>query len=146
MIKLFSAFFMHQNFEVLPNILGVNPQTCHKVLKLTLDFVHGNRGSNKVHYTGKFRYCCENSLYKIRDWVSDRMGELVSLRPDDSSIYQYNVLKRIYEFAKNKFLGLAHKNVKKTLVSHKVNRLQLYVKYYTALYTRNSSDVNLTKL
>ena len=134
------------DFEVLPNILGVNPQTCHKVLKLTLDFVHSKQGLNKIHYTGKFRYCSENSLYKIRDWVSDRMGELVSLRPDDSSIYQYNVLKRMYEFAKTKFLGLAHKNVMKTIVSHKVNKLQLYVKYYTALYSRNSSDVNLTKL
>ena len=133
-------------FEVLPNVLGVNPQTCHKVLKLTVDFEHENLDSQKMHYTGKFRYCCEKSFYEIRDWVSDRMGELVNLRPDDTSIYQYTVLKRMYEFAKTKFLGLASKNIKKKLASHKVNRLQLYVKYYTALYIRNSTDMNLTKL
>ena len=27
-----------RNFEVLPDVLGVNPHTCHKILKLTLIF------------------------------------------------------------------------------------------------------------
>ena len=136
-----------KEFDVLPNILGVNPQTCHKVLKLTVDFEHTNRDSTKIHYSGKFRYCCETSLFEIRDWVSDRVGELVNLRPDDASIYQYTVLKRMYEFAKTKFLGFV-KNIKtkKRLVSHKVNILQRYVKYYTTLYTRNGTALNLTKL
>ena len=134
------------NLEILPNILGVNPQTCHKVLKLSLDFAHDSQELDKKSLGGKFRYCSEHSLFKIRDWVSDRISELVGLRPDDTTIYQYKVLRNIYEFAKTKFLGYTTKNIEKRLHSDKVNRLQLYVKYYTALYSKNCCDANLTKL
>ena len=134
------------NFEVLPNILGVNPQTCHKVLKLTLEFAHDNQESSKIRHVRKFRYCSDNSLFEVRDWVSDRIGELVNLRPDDSSFYQYKVLKNIYDFAKTKFLGYATGKRMKAPVSHKISKLQLYVKYYTAMYSRKRSDIYLVKL
>ena len=137
------------NFEVLPQILGVNPQTCHKVLKLTLKF--SQKGSqpdnaNRGFRNAKFRYCTSISLIKIRNWVSDKICDLVNLRPDDDSIYQYTVLKRMYEFAKTKFLGFVTKNHQKRLSSHTLNRLQLQVNYLTSLFNIDRTDVTLMKL
>ena len=106
------------SFEVLPHILGVNPQTCHKVLKLTLNFSqleNITRRATRVIRNAKFRFCSDDSLLKIRDWVSDKIRDLVHLRPDDDSIYQYVVLIRLYEFAKTKFLGYVTKKRKKQL-------------------------------
>ena len=96
-----------QNFKILPNNLGVNPQTCHRVLQLTVHFLKNRGAATETEQFGftKFRYCNNNSLLKIRDWVADRITDLVELRPDDNSIYQYCVLKRMYEVAKTNFLG-----------------------------------------
>ena len=137
-----------RNFEVLPHILGVNPQTCHKILKLTLTFSQDSLPKN-VHRglrNAKFRYCRHDSLIKIRNWVSDKIGELINLRPDDDSIYQYSVLKRLYEFAKTKFLGYVTERHQKRLSSHTLNRLQLLVRYLTAQFDIDSTELNLIKL
>ena len=150
-VGLTNHFPSVHNFKVLPNILGVNPQTCHKVLKLDLIFYH-DQGSpaqktncDKIRCM-KFRFCNDNSLLKVRDWVSDKIGELVNLRPDDNSIYQYSVLIRMYEFAKTKFLGYATKRYPKRQTSPKLNKLQLLVSYLTSQYQYDTSDVNLMKL
>ena len=94
----------------------------------------------------KFRHYSNNSLVNIREWVSDRIGKLIDIRPDDNTIYQYNVLKKLYMFAKTRYLGYSTKIGKKCINSHQVVKIQLYVKYYTALYALNSSEINLAKL
>ena len=137
-----------RNFEVLPHILGVNPQTCHKILKLTLNFTQDSlpKNANRGFRNAKFRYCSHDSLIKIRNWVSDKIGELINLRPDDDSIFQYCVLKRLYEFAKTKYLGYVRNIRKKRLSSHTLNRLQLLVSYLTSQFNIDSNEVNLMKL
>ena len=94
----------------------------------------------------KFRFCNNQSLFKIRDWVSDRIAELVELRPADESIYQYCVLKRMYEFAKTKFLGYVRTKRHRILSNHKIKKLQLLVTFLTSQYKSESSDMNLMKL
>ena len=139
------------NFQVLPNILGVNPQTCDKVLKLTVNFSDNViTSTRKGNYSNigcsKFRFCNDFSLLKVRDWVSERINELVSLRPDDTSIYKYSVLIRMYEFAKTRFLGYATKRHSKQQSSPKLNKLQLLVRYLTTQYKHEPSKINLMKL
>ena len=78
--------------------------------------------------------------------MADRITELVELRPDDNSIYQYCVLKRMYELAKTKFLGYVKKKSEKYHSSPKVNKLQLLVTYLTSQFKTESSGMNLLKL
>ena len=137
-----------QSFKILPNIMGVNPQTCHRVLQLSVQFLKNRGDTTETEQLGftKFRFCNNNSLFKIRDLVSERIRDLVQLRPDDNSIYQYCVLKRMYEFAKTKFLGYVMKKSQKCLSSPKVNKLQLMVSFLTAQFKTESTDMNLMKL
>ena len=78
--------------------------------------------------------------------MSDKIYELVNLRADDDSIYQYTVLKRLYEYAKTKFLGYTTKTHHNRLSSHTLNRLQLVVNYLTSQFNIDSNEVNLMKL
>ena len=147
-VALTNNLNMVQDFRILPNILGVNPQTGHKVLELSIRFVKQRERGTDTEQIGctKFRYCNNNSLFKIRDWVADRIAELIELRPKDKSIYQYCVLKRIYEFAKTKFLGYVKEKRRGCLSSQKVKKLQLLVTYLTSQYKSESTDMNLMKL
>ena len=78
--------------------------------------------------------------------MADRITDLVDLRPDDNSIYQYCVLKRMYELAKTKFLGYVTKKSHKCLSSPNVNKLQILVTFLTSQFKTETSDMNLMKL
>ena len=94
----------------------------------------------------KFRFGSHEDIVEVRGWVADRIDELVTLRPDDISVYKYSVLCRIYQFAKTKFLGFSTKKAKQSSVGTEVRRVQQLVRYYTAVYVRNSSEKNLCRL
>ena len=60
------------HFIVFPNILGVKPQTCHKVLKLTLSYCNDQfaptqEGKYCNIKSTKFRHCNDISILKVRD-------------------------------------------------------------------------------
>lgn len=82
----------------------------------------------------------------MSEWVTDRINELVTLRPDDMSIYQYDVLRKIYQFAKTKFVGYVKNTHVRSSAGNQVQKLQHLVKYHTAIFDRKSSDANLWKL
>ena len=53
-----------RNFEVLPQILGVNPQICHKILELTLNFSQKesqSKSEDSGFWNAKFGYRTHDS-------------------------------------------------------------------------------------
>ena len=132
-VGLTNQISMVKNFEVLPNCLGVNPQTCNKIIKLTIGLNHfQNSTEGEVHVANKFRLGSHEDIVEVREWVADRIGELGTIRPDDISIYNYSVLCRIYHFAKTKFLGFLLKRQKSLLLAER--------------FKGSSSSLNITRL
>ena len=124
-------------FTILPNILGVNPQTSHRVLKLVIpqDLMIGKDTdidvSDPKHTRGiaklqKFRFCSYESLQKVKVWVSERFSELAHIRKGKKKFYNYSVLQRVYFNAKSKLIGFAKKKNcrRKKVLSKKAQRLQ----------------------
>ena len=73
---------MISEFKILPNILGVNPQTSHRVLKLviyqTQQITQKTDANSKkdLQKLQKFRFCSYETLEKVKIWVSERFREL----------------------------------------------------------------------
>ena len=138
-----------KHFEILPNVLGVNPQTCHKVLELTVSHnaQYSERLPNEKNRTvHKFRFCTKKKLIAIANEVCSRIQDLMMLRPNDKSIYTYSVFTRIFHSCKEKQLGYSKYGTKPSKVSTNIIKLQDNVKYSTAVYNRNSCDKNLLRL
>ena len=94
-----------QNFEILPQILGANAQTCHKIIKLTLR-VTTDRNSREQSRAKKFRHCTADALTRVKGEVARKCKTLRFLRGDrNPSIYTYEVLSRLYQNAKIKCIG-----------------------------------------
>ena len=97
-----------KSFKIIPKTLGVNPQTCHKAIKM--DFLYNmgvpafskNRDKN-LESTNKFNYCTYDALTKIKIRVSRKINQLLHLRPDTDTVYSYRILRRIYYSAKQRF-------------------------------------------
>ena len=96
-----------KSFRVLPQILGVDAHTSHKILKLTISTKIENQdeGERKEE---KFRHCTYEAVLKVKGEVARRMRMLRHIRRQRSlstegpSIYQYEVLSRLYRNAKKK--------------------------------------------
>ena len=63
----------------MPNVLGVNPQTSHRVLKLTLSIPVYSEADN-VPKIQKFRFGTYKALEHIRNCVSSRITDLIDIR------------------------------------------------------------------
>ena len=134
------------NFAILPNVLGVNPQTSHRVLQLVLSETSNNSAENQGTKVRKFRYCTYDALCKIQTEVAERIGQLIWLRKNNESFYNYSVLKRIYHEAKCMFLGFADKTERIVRISTQARKLQQKITFTTAMYQRDKTDILLFKL
>ena len=67
-VGLTNQISMVKNFEVLPNCLGVNPQTCNKIIKLTIGLNHfQNSTEGEVHVANKFRFGSHEDIVEVRE-------------------------------------------------------------------------------
>ena len=67
------------NFAVLPNVLGANPQTSHRVLQLVVSETV-KTSKIEIPKVRKFRYCSYDALCKIQFEVAERISQLIILR------------------------------------------------------------------
>ena len=95
-----------KSFSILPHILGVNPQTSHKIIKLEI-ICDAKRKipSDKYMSIRKLKFCSYEALTKIKEIVSERISNLIFLRPASDRIYRYNIFVRIYSNVKKSILG-----------------------------------------
>ena len=121
-VRLTKTSSVH-NFEVLPYCLGVNPQSCHKVLSLAIKLNLANEAAKMtIPKTENYRFCSYGDVVEVRGWVADRSGDLPALRPDDMSVYKYTVLCRLYHFAKTRCVGMSTKTLKSSSAGKEVER------------------------
>ena len=95
-----------KSFSILPHILGVNPQTSHKIINLEI-YCHAKQKIPGDHFksTRKLNFCSYKALTKIKEIVSARISNLHFLRPMSDRIYQYKIFVRIYNNVKKSILG-----------------------------------------
>ena len=115
------------SFTVLPNILGVSPQTCHKAIKLVISNSIQYRPEPNEEKIRKFRYCTYENLEKVRDSVSKDINDLLLIRKGSKSsvsFFNYSVLKRLFIKAKMILLGFVKNRSTKEVLGKKVQRFQ----------------------
>ena len=94
-----------ENFEVMPQILGANAQTCHKIIQLTLR-INVEQEKTVMKTKKKFRHCNAEALISVKGDVAKKCKTLRLLRGERlPSIYTYDIISRIYENAKVKYIG-----------------------------------------
>ena len=94
-----------QNFEILPQILGANAQTCHKIIKLTLR-VTTDRKRTEQSKAKKFRHCTAEALTRVKGEVGRKCKTLRFLRGNSTpSNNTYEVLSRVYHKRKSNASG-----------------------------------------
>jgi len=94
-----------KSVSVLPYILGVNPQTSHKIIQLPISDVGTPKKSRrKLIQVRKFNYCTYEALVKVKEAVSKRIVELLTLMPGRDIVYQYKkFLPDLLEYEKRYF-------------------------------------------
>ena len=123
-VALTNKVMIVQNFEILPQILGANAQTCHKIIKLTLR-VTTDRNSREQSRAKKFRHCTADALTRVMGEVARKCKTLRFLRGDrNPSIYTYEVLSRLYQNAKIKCIGYRKEGRKRESVAIAVRTQQ----------------------
>ena len=94
-----------KEFNVMPNILGMNAQTCHKILQLRIQIQQ--KATQESHQTVRtFRHCKYESLLKVKGEVARRLRILRLVRRGKKPIPNpYSVLSKIYFKAKERNIG-----------------------------------------
>ena len=114
-----------QTFEVMPQMLGANAQTGHKIIKLTLK-VTTDRKDIERSKTEKFRHCTAEALTRVKGEVARKCKTLRFLRGNRTpSTYTYEVLSRLYHNAKIKCIGYRMGGRKKEPLSIAVKTQQV---------------------
>ena len=135
-----------KSFEVMSTILGANAQTCHKVLKLTMDW-RIRAESNSSSKTEKIRYCTDEVLRKVNTQVAEQMRQLRVVRGTRKpSIFQYGVLRRLYYNAKLKFVGLHRKREPRIVLSWPIRTLQEKIGQMKMMMGIQATDLQLWRL
>ena len=136
-----------KSFSVLPYILGVNPQTSHKIIQLTISSIDPPKKSrHKLKQVRKFNFCSYEALVKVKEIVSKRISELISLLPGRDIVYQYKNFSRIYWNTKKIILRLKTRNHKRAALSRPTRKLQFEVMFATAAYRRGKTEALEFKL
>ena len=71
------------NFQVLPHILGINMQNCHKIIQLDLSFSRKTLldvNSPAIEKRPSFRHCTYESLLRIRSRVHSKIRDIQHVR------------------------------------------------------------------
>ena len=109
------------------HILGVNAQTAHKAIQLT---INSNKVVEKeaIKKQKRLRHCSREAQIRIRGEVARKLKMLRLIRGKRlPTIYNYRVLKRIYQNAKIKNIGYRKKerNVAPTSIPIKTTQAML---------------------
>ena len=131
-----------KEFRVLPQILGVNAQTCHKILKLTIG-TRLKKESERQEKALKFRHCTFEALLKVKGSVARRMKILRLIRKQTTpgahrSIYRYEIVSRMYRNAKKKYIGYRNKRKKIVPATLVIRTLQEKIKETNAMIEKES--------
>ena len=125
-----------RNFEVNPDILGANAQTCHKIIQLTLR-TKVSHEKNTTETLKKFRHCTAESSIRVKGEVAKKLKTLRVLRGERlPSFYTYKTISRIYNNAKVKYIGYRKGKRKKAPIPMVVRTMQAKIKQTIALIDR----------
>ena len=133
-----------KSFRVMPQILGCNAQTCHKILKLTISTKNENQDEEQMKEK-KFRHCTYEALLKVKGEVARRMKTLRLIRqqrspgPEGPSIYKYEVLNRLYRNAKKKNIGYRKQSTQRVPQTLVIKTLQEKINETTTMLERESA-------
>ena len=134
-----------KNFNVHPQILGINAQTYHKIIELTLR-TKLNSGTSIAEKVKKFRHCSEESLMRVRNEVARKCKLLRRLRgPKLPIIYNYSVIKKLYQNAKIKCVGYWKGRHKTVPIPMSVKTVQAQVSQTTSLISRELRTATTTR-
>ena len=134
-----------KSFVVYPEILGTNAQTCHKIIELTLNSKL-NHEAKTTEKAQRFRYCSEESLMRVRNEVARKCKLLRLIRGERKpSVYNYNVLRKLYHNAKVKCIGYSKKRHKKAPVPISVKTVQAQIIQTTNQIEREKTRVSNIK-
>ena len=118
---------------MLPNVLGVSPKTCHKIIRLEIkNQIPWRDACDNIEPNKKISYCSYDALVKVKEYVSARISELLFLKPGREDVFQYKNYVRIYHNAKKKFLCTKRK-VYRTTLSPEIRRLQSEITFVNAI-------------
>ena len=77
-----------QNFEVKPEILGVNAQTCHKIIQLTLRSKE-RQEMRENNVLTKLRHCSAEALTRVKREVAKNCKTLRLLKEKNPQTYTH---------------------------------------------------------
>ena len=124
------------NFEVIPKMLGVNSQTCHKLIRITIRIEADQRKIEKKPFN-KFKHCSEEALMLVKGEVAGELKTLRLIRGErEPKIYTYKVISSIYQNAKAKYIGYRKRERKKEPVTMAVRTMQAKIKQTLAQIDR----------
>ena len=138
-----------KNFKVLPHILGVNGQTCHKIIRLDLSLSNKKESLIAIPKIKRFRHCCFTKLENVRDYVYSKLEEIRSIKEQCGLQFlpNYNVFKKLYAKAKEKILGHTTRKRNTTwAISPKIRQQQKLIRKATSDLQRTRSELHIFKL
>ena len=125
-----------KKYEVKPQILGVNAQTAHKIIQITLDADEVGTKCVKEKLK-KLRHCSREALMRVRGEVAKNLKILKILRGKKTPhIYKYGNLRRIYQNAKVKYIGYRKEGRNITPMPAAIRKIQAAINQTVAQITR----------
>ena len=153
-IDLCMASSLHNvlNFKVLPDVLGTNLQTCHKIIVLELEFRRKTPILSRTQYPQQkrpqFKHATYQSLLNVRSRVQSKLRDIEFIRSLIGQQMQptYTALLKLYFAAKVKYLGFKRKKSRHNYISDKVKDLQNQILVSTRRFEKDKSDLSLLLL
>ena len=130
--------------EIDTEIMGANAQNCHKIIKLTIK-ISGRDLESPVNMkkVQKFRHCSEESLMRVRSQVARKLRILKVLRAlKPPSIYQYDILRRIYLNAKVHCIGYSKRIGNRVPTPVVVKTIQAQMMQTADIINRERAEAN----
>ena len=137
------------NFQVLPLIMGVDLQTCHKIIKLELYLGGEQEAPTKVPKIKRFRHYSFSKLEEVRDYVYSKLELIRSIKEQCGLqlVPNYKMFRKLYTKAKERILG--YKRYKRKIpwaISPRIRSLQKLIRDATVDVKMKKSDSGILKL
>ena len=136
------------NFDVLKSTFGTSCQTCHKLVRLTLETRGRIASKSAIPKVKRFKHFSYENLIQVKDYIWSKLKDLEEIRALGGRTFQltYQAICKLYFNAKIKFLGLREPNKRNRNLSSKVRSLQLKIKEATRSFNRHKTEASLFKL
>ena len=138
-----------RNFQILPFILGVDAQTCHKIFRLELFLDNYQSISPAIPKIKRFKHCSFPNLEKVRDFVYSKLEDIKSIREQCGTPFlpTYKQFEKLYAMAKENILGYVEpKNCRSRPIGPKIRSLQKMIRKATADVYLGGSDFEIFRL